>query len=103
MEHRKLVFMSSSIYLLLPVWKSLLGGAVEYATGCITFAQLDDHGGSQRDLLDAIGSVPVDAAVHELDLRSSQSPVILRVVSSLWAQILHDALGAHEDLEQAIE
>jgi len=69
--------MSRGIYLLLPVRKSLLGGAVECATGCVTFAQLDNHGSSQRDLLDAIGSVPVDTAVHELDLRSSQSLVIL--------------------------
>jgi hypothetical protein len=83
-EHRKLVFMSRGIYLLLPVWKSFLGGAVECATGCVAFAELDDHGGSQRDLLDAIGSVPVDTAVHELDLRSSQSLVILGVVSMLW-------------------
>ena len=71
MEHGKLVFMSRGIYLLLPVWESFLGGAVECAAGCVTFAELDDHGGSQRDLLDAIGGVPVDTAVHELDLCSS--------------------------------
>lgn len=77
--------MSRGIYLLLPVWKSLLGGAVLCAAGCVTFAQLDNHGGPQRDLLDSIGTVPVDSAVHELDLCSSQSLVILGVVSMLWA------------------
>ena len=77
--------MSRGIRLLLLVRQSFLGSAVECATGCVTFAELDDHGGSQRDLLDAIGSVPVDTAVHELDLRSSQSLVILGVVPMLWA------------------
>lgn len=85
MEHRKLVFMSRGIRLLLLVRQSFLGSAVDCATGCVTFAQLDNHSSSQRDLLDAIGSVPVDTAVHELNLRSSHCLVILGVVSILWA------------------